>query len=275
MNNMKSQIPVIMLDQSTAPAFSVFNPNDWGRNSKLIVQSCAANYGLLIYAVARIKNIFSQADGLCLSRFNDLKAQWKMSRWNLSSCIYLVDIPEAHLSIHSFLSTVKTFLDVFAQLISSEGIVHDKIHGFHKKGENVGGRLLHILSNNAVKSKKQVATLLHDLICHHKLIWIDHAVNNRDFFIHPENGLSKVMFALELDEVDGELKLIKIIKPSFDNEDFDAYVGKTLSRVDEFSKKYLEYLKSPQQHSQEECGIKLPHPLASPLSDHITGRRST
>jgi len=38
---MPPQIPVILIDQSIAQAFLIFNPNDWNGESKLIVQSCA------------------------------------------------------------------------------------------------------------------------------------------------------------------------------------------------------------------------------------------
>jgi hypothetical protein len=241
---MVPNIPMILCHESTWPAFSIFNPNDWSGKSKSIIHSCAANYGFLVYGVKKIESIFSGANSLCQPWFNDLEARWKASKWDVSSCIYLVDIPEAHLSIHAFLSTVKTFLDIFVQLIHSERVVHDEIHGFHKKGDNVGAKLLRTLSNNAQRSKKRVAMLIHDLICDHKKVWIDAVVNARDSLIHPERGLTKVMFGLDLYEADGELRLGRIFKPSFNDEDFDIYARNTLSRLKEFSVKCIEYLKS-------------------------------
>ncbi len=242
-DSMAPKIPMILCHESAWPAFSVFNPNDWGGKSKPIIHSCAANYGLLVYGVTKIEGIFARADSLCQPRVDDLMVQWKTSKWDPSSCMYLVDIPEAHLSIHAFLSTAKTFLDVFVQLVRSEGLVHDEIHGFHKKGDNVGAKLLQVLSKNAHKQKKHAAMLIHDLICDHKKIWIDDVVNSRDSFVHPERGLAKVMFGLDLYEADGELKLGRILKPSFNDEDFDVYARKTLSMVEAFSVKCIEYLK--------------------------------
>jgi hypothetical protein len=243
-NNTALNIPVILCHENTWPAFSIFNPNDWSGKSKPIIHSCAANYGFLLYGVTKIESIFSKANSLCQPRFDNLAAQWSTSKWDVSSCIYLVDIPEAHLSIHAFLSTVKTFLDIFVQLIHSERVVHDEIHGFHKKGDNVGAKLLRMLSNNAQEPKKHAAMLIHDLICEHKKVWIDDVVNARDSFIHPERGLIKVMFGLDLYEANGELRLGRILKPSFDNEDFDIYARNTLSRLEGFSIKCIEYLKS-------------------------------
>jgi hypothetical protein len=100
-----------------------------------------------------------------------------------------------------------------------------------------------VLSKNAHKPKKQAAMLIHDLICDHKKIWIDDVVNSRDSFVHPERGLAKVMFGLDHYEADGELKPGRILKPSFNNEDFDTYARKTLSMVEAFSVKCIAYLK--------------------------------
>jgi hypothetical protein len=244
MDNETLKIPVILVDEVTAKAFSVFNPNDWGSESKLIIHSCVANYGLLLYSLVKIKNIFGQADVLCSSKFSEIKAQWEISRWDLSACTYLVDIPEAHLSIQSFLSNVKTFLDIFVQLISSEGIVSAKINGFHRKNNIIGGKCLHILRNNATNQKNQSALFLYDLICEHKIKLIDKVVNNRDLLIHHEKGLSKIMFGLSIYDDNGELKIDKVLKPSFNNEDFDIYADKIISSIEEYSIKSIEYIKN-------------------------------
>lgn len=241
---MAPKTSVVLCHKSTWPAFSVFNPNDWSSKSKPIIHLCAANYGLLLYLATKIESIFSRVNSLCQPRIDELVAQWKASKWEISSCIYFVDVPEAHLSVHAFLSTAKTFLDIFVQLFRSEGVVHDEIHGFHKKGDDVGAKLLRMLSNNAQKTKKHVAMLIHDLIRDHKEIWIDDVVNSRDSFIHPKGGLIKVMFELEIYEADGELRVGRILKPSFNNEDFDVYARKTLLKVKTFSMKCIEYLKN-------------------------------
>lgn len=241
---MNARIPVILLESSSAPSFSLFNPNEWEVRSKAIIQSCAVNHGLLVYSAAKLKKVFSESEGPCQLRFDELIAQWKKSKWDLDSCVYWVDVPEAHVSIHAFLSGVKTFLDVFVQLISSEEIVHGHIHGFHRKGNNIGQRLLHNLKFGSNKSKKDTAVLIHDLICEHKVLWIDNVVNLRDLFTHPETGLSKVMFALDIYEFRENIALRRILKPSFSENDFDVYALKTLSMVEEFSKKFMQYLKA-------------------------------
>ena len=214
MNEIEIKTPVILLHESSAPAFSIFNPNDWGSESKQIIDLCAINYGLLIYTSKMINNIFENAHVLCSSSLNNLKSQWGKAKWELSNCNYFVDVPQLHLSIHSFLSSVKTFLDVIIQLIGTEGLVSAEIHGFHKKGNIIGGQLIQILNNNAVKINKDKAIFLRDLIVRHKVLWIDDAVNNRDLLIHPE-GFSKIMFAFVLSEENENIDLDEILKPSF------------------------------------------------------------
>jgi len=243
MNETNTKIPIILLHESSAPAFYIFNPNDWDRKSKPIIHLCAINYGLLIYTSKMINDIFAKAHVLCTSSLENIRLQWKKAKWELSKSNYFVDVPQLHLSIHSFLSSIKTFLDVIAQLICTEQLVSVEIHGFHKKGKSVGGQLLQILENNATKINKDKAALLQDLIIKHKALWIDNAVNNRDLLIHPE-GFSKIMFALVLSEKNGNLNLDEILKPSFDGITFDKYAINMLSSIETFSKEFLKYLKN-------------------------------
>ena len=243
MNNPEAKIPTILMHQRSAPAYSIFNPNDWSNKSKQIINLCAINYGLLTFTFEMIKDIFANANVLCASSFKNLVSQWKMARWELSRGIYFVDVPQLHLSILSFLSSVKTFLDVFVQLIDAEGIVSSEVHGFHKKGKSVGGQLLQMLNNNARIANKEKARALHKLIVKHKSLWIDDAVNNRDLLIHPEE-FSKMMFVLALSEKNGNLSIDEILKPTFGNLTFDKYAHKTLSHVEISSGDVIECLRN-------------------------------
>ncbi len=243
MSETEIKIPTILLHESSVPAFSIFNPNDWGSKSKPIIHLCAVNYGLLIYTSKMISDIFEKAHVLCSSSLENLRFQWGKAKWELSKGNYFVDVPQLHLSIHSFLSLVKTFLDVIVQLIGTEGLVSVEIHGFHKRGNSVGGQLIQILNNNATKIDTDKALLLRELIVRHKTLWIDDAVNNRDLLIHPE-GFSKIMFILVLSEKNGNLNLDEILKPSFGGIQFDKYALNILSSVEAFSKEVIKCLKN-------------------------------
>lgn len=239
---MAPKTPLILCHDSTWPAFSIFNPNDWSVRSKPIINLCAMNYGLLVYTSRLIEDIFREAGRLCTLSFHNLRSQWATSKWDISRCTYIVDLPNLYLSIHSFLSAIKTFLDVLVQLTNTEGIVSSAVHGFHKKGNIIGGKLLQTLKNNATKTKIHSASLLYDLIIEHKKLWIDTAICNRDLLIHPDS-LVKLTFILVLSEKEGNLNLKKIVKPSLDGDEFDRYAKKTLSRIKEFTGLFLSYIK--------------------------------
>lgn len=190
------KIPVILIDQASMPAFHIFNPNDWAGVSKAIVSSCVAQHGLLNYSVKKLHELFGNSDKLCSPKYHELKNQWKTSRWPTEKCEYLAEVPEVHLFVQVFLNSIKSLLDLIVQLISSENIVYTKIHGFHKKRKDPGGKLLHTLKNKA--NSKKISDSLFRLISEQKRKWIDDAVKARDLLVHPEKGLIQVMFQLAL-----------------------------------------------------------------------------
>lgn len=236
------QIPaVILVDQTSVPAFPIFNPNDWAGVSKAIVSSCAAQYGLLNYSVKKLHKLFGNSDELCSLKFHELKNQWKTSKWPIDKCKYLVEVPEVHLFVQIFLTSIKTFLDLIVQLISSENIVYTKIHGFHKKGKDPGGKLLHTLKDNA--NNKEIADSLFRLVSEQKRKWIDDAVKARDLLVHPEKGLKQVMFQLEIKLRNSELELTAIKKPSIGTTDFNQWADEILGNLSNFSQSFIEITK--------------------------------
>jgi len=119
-----------------------------------------------------------------------LQGDWAKATWDLDRCDYLVEIPEFHLCVEAYLSTIKTLLDLLAQLVTTEGIVNKKVHGFHKKRSQVGGELLHVLEAKAYSAKKSIASQLHQQVQEHKAIWIDQVVQLRDNLVHPKTLVS-------------------------------------------------------------------------------------
>jgi hypothetical protein len=240
-----AKIPIIWVDETNKSAHSIFNANDWSDRSKAIMSSCAAQLSLLEYQAAKLPSIVQYSRKICEVRFKDLKAQWDKSAWNISECDYFVEVPEFHLNIQAFLATIKVFLDLIVQLISSEGIVDTVIQGFHKKGEDIGGRLISILENNAKQGKTVTASKLLMLIGEQKTTWIDQAVGIRDLLVHPNQGMSQIMFRMEIrHKRNGELKLERVIQPLFSGLQLDQYAQITLMSVEGFSKNFLEIIKA-------------------------------
>jgi hypothetical protein len=174
----------------------------------------------------------------------ELQSHWENSPWDITRGDYLVEIPEFHLNIQSYLATIKTFLDLIVQLISSEGIVNAPIHGFHKDNEIAGGRLISTLKNNARKEKKGTALKLLKFIEEQKTAWIDQAINVRDLLVHPEKGMSQVMFRLAISNTNGKL-IHQVLQPSLADMQFDQYAQITLMQIEYFSKNFLEIIRAP------------------------------
>jgi hypothetical protein len=243
-NKGSARTRIVWLHNTSAPAYFIFDPNDWTGSSKPIVMSCAAQCGLLWYQASKIPALVQNAERLCESRFLKLQRQWEKAPWDIEKPYYLVEVPEFHLYVQAYLATIKTFLDLLVQLISTEGIVDKSIHGFHKKGNQIGGQLLHILKTRARTMKENTAHQLHRLIEEQKTVWIDQAVNIRDVLVHPEEGMSQVMFRLEIGLDNGNLKLLKILQPSVNGQPFDKYTQTTLQHIEHFSKRFLDIMKA-------------------------------
>lgn len=241
----KPKIPIILIHPSSVSSLAIFNPNLWKNASKQIVRSCAAQHSLLQYSLDKLNGLFNNADKLCQPSLQNLESQWNTAKWTHKKCRYFVEIPEVHLYIQIFLVSVKTFLDLIIQLISSEKIINNKIHGFHKKNKIIGGGILNLLDNNSGKSKKDTANKIATLIKKHKKDWLDEIISIRDLLTHPEKGIAQVMFEMEFRETRRGLKLIKIIKPKINasGADFNDYAKGVLKKVEIFSKDFLELIK--------------------------------
>ena len=131
---------MICVDGSTAPAHSLFNANEWRKESKTLVTSCAAQFGLLLHTAACVRSEVARGARVCGSRFEDLKIQWSQAQWDVARVRYLVEVPQVHLHIQAFLAAGKTLLDLLAQLVSTEGLVATKVHGFHTASSSCRGR---------------------------------------------------------------------------------------------------------------------------------------
>jgi hypothetical protein len=239
-----AKVPTILCDPSSWESFRLFNPNDWTEGSKNVINSAGSQYGLIIYQTNMLKELNLRSEAICYQRFKEFQSQWNLAKWDLDRGMYLVDIPAIHLNIQSLFSTVKTYLDLAAQLISTESIVSVMIDGFHKSGDIVGGRFLNTLNNNAIKERKGQAQKIHDLVIAYKIKWIDEVIKNRDLFTHPVKGLRTVMFELLLHEDKGQLILIQIKRPEIGGKVFDVYSIDLVNNINDFTKRFLYLAKN-------------------------------
>jgi hypothetical protein len=242
--NAGGKTPIVMIDSASYRAYTIFNPNDWIGESKQIIGSCAAQCSLLNFEIVHLPIVSRKAEKICESRYLELQEQWKRAPWDVRKTNCLVEIPEYHLYIQAYLATVKVLLDLLAQLVSTEGIVDKRVHGFHKKGKEIGGELLQILQTRFFSEYSDSASQLTKLIKEHKHTWIDQVGNLRDGLIHPNKGMSLVMFGLKLQATSKGLKLLYILQPTINRQYFNDYAQKTLRNAENFSKDFLSILKT-------------------------------
>ena len=237
--NTVSLIPIIFLDGASVEAFHIFNPNDWQRATRGVIQSCATELAVLQYSAERIGTICLSAKNLCRPRFDDMSLQWQTSPWDLAKTVSYCQVPELHLLIEGFFAGLKSLLDLNAQLLSTEGVVGDPVHGFHRRNKVCGGKVLNALDSNAKHGKKRVATAIRELIKEHKELWIDNAIGSRDLLIHPSRGAQQLMFELQVKSRNGVLVYLGAAPPHVGTVAINEYAAARVDDIKRFSSSLL------------------------------------
>ncbi len=67
-----NMIPVVCLAPDSVSAYYIFNPNNWSGQSRAIVQSCAASFGVMKHNVQKIHELCLAGKEVCCPRFGDL-----------------------------------------------------------------------------------------------------------------------------------------------------------------------------------------------------------
>ena len=233
------RIPVICADKSAIAGAGIFNPNSWTGASKGIIQSCWAEYSVLIHCVGQIAGMCREADRLCQNQIKSIQEQWSMKRFDLGKVVIYCQQPDLHMRIEAFFAGIKTLLDLIVQLLTSEGVVTGVVDGFHRAQDVYGGKVLNALTNNASNDRKEIAAKAGALISQHKETWIDQAVFARDQLIHPKKGMHQLMLHLEFAEKGDKLEFTKVTPPQIDSMLIDEYAQKVLKHAQGFSSAFL------------------------------------
>ena len=239
MEHADQKTPAIFVFEGTTPAHSIFNPNEWSNDSKAVIASCSAQFALLLFASTALATAHEGVAQICAQRVAELQRQWRASRWDLQRLRYFVEVPSVHLSIQAFLVTVKTLLDLMAQLLSTERVVHTRLHGFHKKGRVVGGEVLYALAHKRNPLRGEAAARIREYLTEQKSVWIDEVVEARDCLAHPTRGAPQVMWELEVKAEDGSLACERIVPPHIGEQAFDRYAASVAGLCEVFATKIL------------------------------------
>lgn len=200
--------------------------------------SCWAELGLLFYCRDRIGEVCGKDRSLdmCGVHIREIQSQWKKVRFPLEKMEYFAEVPDFHIQIEGFFAASKTLLDLLVQLVSSEGIVNGRVHGFHNKGQ----RVLNMLERNVVKGKEQIAGSLTSLIREAKSGWIDQLIDIRDILIHPGLGYGQIMFRLSFQQEGKEIGCIAAIPPAIKDLSIDQVAIDTVEHLSDFSHEFVK-----------------------------------
>ena len=240
----RNKIPVICLAPTSVDAFRIFNPNDWAESSRAIIQSCSTELSVLHYEFTNIQTLSNNSEKLCHPHLENLKRSCDDPSDTLNKIVCYAQVPEIHVFIKAFFSSLKGLLDLVVQLLSSEKIVHTQLDGFHRKKDTYGGSVINALSNNVCAEKKQIAQTIKDLIETHKKKWIDDAIKARNLLVHPTEGIHQLMFHMVLESYEGSLNLKTAVPPSVGDQTIDKYAKSQVENIEDFCKSFLRSLRN-------------------------------
>jgi hypothetical protein len=229
-----THVPVICASQSSVISAGIFNPNSWENpESKGIVVSCGAEFSALHHCVGQLNEMCQQSEEICRESIDTVVANWRRAPFDVSRLDYFVEHPDYHVHVEAFFSSVKSLLDLIVQLLQSERIVVASVRGFHREGGVYGGRVLKVLRNNSWKERRGVAVRIADFLGEQKALWIDKLIGQRDGLLHPEKGMTQVMFQFDLVENDGQLTWHVRESP------MASYAPATLLRAQKFCETFI------------------------------------
>ena len=184
----------------------------------------------------------AKGEQLCREHFENLIQSTGDPKSVLNRIRPLAQVPELHSAIVAFLVGAKTLLDFLVQLTCAEGVISASLGGFHRSGDEYGGRFLNCLENNTEGTKKDVATRLEKLTRNHKKLWIDGLIRARDELTHPTKGALQCMIEMHVDASADRVVLSGVSPPVVAGKPVDEYVGQVNQRSQEFARSMLDCL---------------------------------
>lgn len=201
--------------------------------------SCLTEFSVLHHCVAQIDDICKTPEKWCQSHVKLLQEQWTTSQFDLGRVALFGEQPDLHMRIEAFFSGIKSLLDLMVQLLASEKIVATAIDGFHRDKSVYGGRVLKVLQNNVPSAQKELAGKIETLLVQHKDQWIDEAISARDLLIHPNKGVSQLMFRFECEEKLGKLAFKQISPPTIGSTAINEYAKRTMEKTRIFARAFI------------------------------------
>lgn len=185
--NHRDHAALVVVSPELWSAYAVFNANAFGENLSSIVDSCSLRLGMLVALSTNLSLDVERA-------WQILEAELRADRGGLSDSVLQSEVPIVVYAdglhylgtLYSYLSTVKSFLDVYA-LLMGKTIGRNLNWSFKRsrvaQDEISGGSIVNWLHRSAPKAFTSSRDLA-DAIEHHSRSWITETVHYRDTISH-------------------------------------------------------------------------------------------
>lgn len=220
-------------------------PRVWPEESRGIIISAGTEYSIIKYLANQIKSIVDSRPELCAHQVDQAIEVLLLNRAQMETIRFYAEVPAIHVAINGFFGHVKGLLDTLVQLLSTQRIVTNKIHGFHKANDKPGEKVLKALQNNSSASAKRTVQELIELFARAKCESINSVVSYRDRLTHMRPGSWQLMFGLRFDCHKDPPQCVEIVPPAFSGKPVDDFAEQTLSSTTRFIEAFLSAVRHP------------------------------
>jgi len=184
---MKTPIPIFLIGPENWKASHVFNPNAFPKHVRNLVFSCMDCLSMFIFSVNQVEPNIKRDRKQFLDKLRTDRAFDGFIPDPDKPCVIIYHNAKFLVALHLVLYSVKSFLDIYAQLASKLVVPKSTIFGFNEgavDGKQIkGGRLVNWLRESAPDTFTSAGTLASAIIAH-VYLWIGETVDWRDSLIH-------------------------------------------------------------------------------------------
>ena len=184
---MKTPIQIWIVGQENFQASHVFNSNAFPRHVKGLVVPCMESLSIFSFSVNQVEPNLERDKGEFLRELKRNKALDGYIPDPNKPSVFMYKNTRFTVSLYLVLSSMKSFLDVYAQLVSKLIDPTAKIRGFNEAkvdGKSTkGGRLINWLTGSSPSTytkSKELASVIKD----NATAWMGEAINWRDSIGH-------------------------------------------------------------------------------------------
>jgi len=243
---MKTPIPIWIVGQENFQASHVFNSNAFPEHVKGLVVPCMESLSIFSFSVNQVGPSLERDKGEFLRELRRNKAFDGYIPDPNNPIVFVYKNTRFLVALYLVLSSVKSFLDVYAQLVSKLIDPKAKIFGFNEAnvdGKKIkGGRLVNWLIESAPNTYTN-ASALASAIKDNATSWIEECINWRVKIVHDGEIPNLRSMMVPPQSEPRKVEINNIILPQMPNgEDVITYCEETRKNLYQFIRETFELL---------------------------------